>query len=63
MLPPMPNRIGPAVQPDHPSTASNTTEENIEAARREEALQRVMEDLESILKNSARNFEVCFLHG
>jgi hypothetical protein len=59
--------MGPADQldqpplTDHPSTASNTTEENTnEAAQKEEALQRVMEGLECILKNSACNFQVCF---
>lgn len=67
MLLPMPNRTGPAVQLDHPplsddpSTARITAEENTkEGTQKEEALQRVMEGLECILKNSACNFQVCF---
>jgi hypothetical protein len=70
MLPPMPNRTGSAVQldqpplTDHPSTASNTTEDNTkDTPQKEEALQRVMEGLECILKNSACNFQVSFLYG
>jgi hypothetical protein len=70
MLPPMSTSLGPAVQldqpplADNPTTASNTTEENIKQdSQKEEALQRVMEGLECILKDSAHDFQVCLLPG
>jgi hypothetical protein len=69
MPPPMRTSTGPAVYLDqpplayHPCTASNTTEENTKEDSQKEALQSVMEGLECVLKNSAYNFEVCFLSG
>jgi hypothetical protein len=47
---------------DHATTARNTTEENArQSLQKEDALQRVMEDFEQILKDSAHDFQVCLL--
>lgn len=61
---------GPAVQPGlpplavHCTTERNTKEENKQQAlKKEEALQRVMEGFEQILRDSAHDFEVCLLQG
>jgi hypothetical protein len=69
MLPAMPaSNIGSGLMmglppiADHPTTARNTTEENArQSLQKEDALQRVMEGFEQILKDSAHDFQVCLL--
>jgi len=61
---------GPAVQPGlpplavHSTTERKTNEENTQQTlKKEEALQRVMEGFEQILRDSAHDFEVCPSQG
>jgi hypothetical protein len=61
---------GPPVQPGlppvvvHSTTERKTSEENTQQSlQKEEALQKVMEGFEQILKDSAHDFEVCLLQG
>jgi len=61
---------GSAVQPGlpplavHSTTESKTNEENTQQTlKKEEALQRVMEGFEQILRDSAHDFEVCLFAG
>lgn len=47
---------------NHLTTTRNTTEENPgQSLQKEDALQRVMEGFEQILKDSAHNFQVCLI--
>jgi len=61
---------GPTVQAGlpplavHSTTERKTNEENTQQTlKKEEALQRVMEGFELILRDSAHDFEVCLLQG
>jgi hypothetical protein len=48
----------------HSITERKTNEENTqETLKKEEALQRVMEGFEQILRDSAHDFEVCLVPG
>jgi hypothetical protein len=48
----------------HSTTERKTSEESTQQSlQKEETLQRVMEGFEQILRDSAHDFEVCFLHG
>lgn len=66
VLPAIPmTSAGPPVQPGlpllvHSTREGKTSEENVQQSlQKEEALQKVMEGFEQILKDSAHDFEVC----